>query len=54
MNTIIGSFIIILACCLSVFIFATLQAGLWVGMLLGALPFAGWLIVAGIYKIERE
>ena len=54
MNTIIGSFIITLACCLSVFVFATLHAGLWVGMLVAALPFAGWLLMLGIYKLENE
>lgn len=54
MNTIIGSFLITLACCLSVFVFATLQAGLGVGLLVGTLPFAGWLVMLGIYKIEGD
>lgn len=54
MNTIIGSFIITIACCLAVFVFATIQAGIWVGMLLSVLPFSGWLVMLGIYKIENE
>ncbi len=54
MNTIAGSFIITLGCSLAVFIFALIQADLFVSILLAALPFAGWLVMLGIYKIEGD
>lgn len=54
MKTLFGTFIMTIGCSLAIFIFATIQVGIWLGIWLAALPFTGWLLAAAIYKIEGE